>query len=121
MTLRDRIGIDVGRRLSLEDAIEWAAMHDVHYIDIQLGTAANALTSFDDSRAAGIRQACKRHGMHLGLHTLSAVNVAEYSPYVAEAVDHYLNGYVDVYGKLGVTGRRELAKALADLPEVTPG
>ena len=27
--------------------------------------------------------------------------MAEYSPYVAEAVDHYLNGYVDAYGKLG--------------------
>ena len=37
----------------------------------------------------------------LGLHTLSAVNVAEYSPYVAEAVDQYLRGYVDVYGSLG--------------------
>ena len=101
MTLRDRIGIDVGRRLRLEDAIEWAAMHDVRYVDIQLDTAANALNTFDDARAAGIREACKRRGIHLGLHTLSAVNVAEYSPYVAEAVDHYLNGYVDVYGKLG--------------------
>jgi sugar phosphate isomerase/epimerase len=101
MTLRDRIGIDVGRRLRLEDAIEWAAMHDVRYVDIQLDTAANALNTFDDARTAGIREACKRRGIHLGLHTLSAVNVAEYSPYVAEAVDHYLNGYVDVYGKLG--------------------
>jgi len=101
MTLRDRIGIDVARRLRLEDAIEWAAAHDVRYVDIQLDTAANALNTFDDARAAGIREACKRRGIHLGLHTLSAVNVAEYSPYVAEAVDHYLNGYVDVYGRLG--------------------
>ena len=101
MTLRDRIGIDVGRRLRLEDAIERAAAHDVRYVDIQLDTAANALNTFDDARAAGIREACKRRGIHLGLHTLSAVNVAEYSPYVAEAVDHYLNGYVDVYGRLG--------------------
>jgi len=78
MTLRDRIGIDVGRRLRLEDAIEWAAAHDVRYVDIQLDTAANALNTFDDARAAGIREACKRRGIHLGLHTLSAVNVAEY-------------------------------------------
>jgi sugar phosphate isomerase/epimerase len=81
MALRDRIGIDVGRRLRLEDAIQWAATHDVRYIDIQLDTAANALTSFNDVRASGIRQACEKHGVHLGLHTLSAVNVAEYSPY----------------------------------------
>jgi len=101
MTLRDRIGIDVGRRLSLEEAISWAATHDVRYIDIQLDTADNVFTSFDDARAAGIRQSCQKHNVHLGLHTLSAVNVAEYSPFVAEAVDRYLRGYVDVYGRLG--------------------
>jgi sugar phosphate isomerase/epimerase len=101
MALRDRIGIDVGRRLRLEDAVQWAATHDVRYIDIQLDTAANALTGFDDARASGIRQACERHGVHLGLHTLSAVNVAEYSPYVADAVDQYLNAYVDAYANLG--------------------
>jgi sugar phosphate isomerase/epimerase len=101
MALRDRIGIDIGRRLRLEDAIQWAATHDVRYIDIQLDTAANALTSFNDARAAGIRQACEKHRVHLGLHTLSAVNVAEYSPYVADAVDQYLEAYVDAYGKLG--------------------
>ncbi len=70
-------------------------------IDIQLDTADNVFTSFDDARAAGICQACQSHGVHLGLHTLSAVNVAEYSPFVAEAVDRYLRGYVDVYGRLG--------------------
>jgi sugar phosphate isomerase/epimerase len=101
MALRDRIGIDVGRRLALEDAIQWAATHDVRYIDIQLDTAANALTSFDDTRASEIRRACEKHEVHLGLHTLSAVNVAEYSPYVADAVDRYLEAYVDAYGKLG--------------------
>ena len=59
MTLRDRIGIDVGRRLRLEEAISWAAAHDVRYIDIQLDTADNVFTSFDDARAAGIRQSCQ--------------------------------------------------------------
>ncbi|HEX9534081.1 MAG TPA: sugar phosphate isomerase/epimerase, partial [Stellaceae bacterium] len=90
MTLRDRIGVDVGRRLRLEEAVAWAAAHDVRYIDIQLDTADNAFTSFDDARAADIHQACQKHDVHLGLHTLSAVNVAEYSPFVAEAVDQYL-------------------------------
>src|SRR5439155_14643448 len=36
MTLRDRIGIDVGRRLRLEDATEWAAEHEVRWIDIYM-------------------------------------------------------------------------------------
>jgi len=100
MSLRERIGIDVGRRLRLEDAIQWAAAHDVRYIDIQLDTADNVLTNLDDARAAGIRMSCERLGLHLGLHTSSAVNVAEYSPYVAEAVDRYLKAYVDVSQKL---------------------
>jgi len=103
MGLRDRIGVDIGRRLKLEDAIEWAARHDVRGIDIQLDTAENALTSFDDVRARTVRASCERHGIHLGLHTLSAVNVAEYSPYVGEAVDRYLRAYVDASSKLGAT------------------
>jgi sugar phosphate isomerase/epimerase len=101
MALRDRIGVDVGRRLRLEDAVQWAAAHDVRYIDIQLDTAANALTSLSDARVAGIRRSCESLGIHLGLHTSSAVNVAEYSPYVAEAADQYLKAYVEVSGKLG--------------------
>lgn len=101
MTLRDRIGIDIGRRLKIEDAVEWAAARGVRYIDIQLDTAENALTSIDDQRAEGVRRALQKYGIHLGLHTLSAVNVAEYSPYVADAVDRYLRAYVDAYGKLG--------------------
>jgi sugar phosphate isomerase/epimerase len=103
MGLRDRIGIDIGRRLKLEDGIEWAASHGVRYVDIQLDAAANALTTFDDRRAAGVRRACEKHGIKLGLHTLSAVNVAEYSPYVGDAVDAYLRAYVDIYPKLGAS------------------
>ncbi len=99
--LKDRIGVDIGRRAKLEDGIAWAAKHGVRFVDIQLDTAANALTTFDERRAAGIRAACERHGISLGLHTLSAVNVAEYSPYVADAVEQYLRAYVDVYSRLG--------------------
>ena len=101
MTLRDRIGVDVGRKLKLEDAIEWAALHEVRRIDIELDTGANALASFDDGRAAGIRRACERQQVHLGLHTASSVNVAEYAPHVGEAVDRYLKAYVEIAPTLG--------------------
>ena len=101
MSLRERIGIDIGRKARLEEGIEWAARNDVRYIDIQLDTAANALPTFDDRRAADVRAALEKHGVHLGLHTSSAVNVAEYSPYVSEAVDQYLKSYIDIYSKLG--------------------
>jgi len=101
MDLKDRIGIDLGRRIRLEEGIEWAARNGVRYIDVQLDTEVNAFDTFDAARAKGVRAACEKHGMHLGLHTLSAVNVAEYSPYVRDAVDQYLQGYMDVSKRLG--------------------
>jgi sugar phosphate isomerase/epimerase len=99
--LRDRIGIDVGRKLKLEDAIAWAAHHGVRWIDVEIDTGANAFTSFDAARALGIRDACARAGVHLGLHTSSAVNVAEYVPLLAEAADAYLRAYIDASALLG--------------------
>lgn len=100
-SIHDRIGIDLGRSMRLEDGIAWAAQHGVKYIDIQLDTGENAFTRFDDARSAGIRAACERAGIHLGLHTLSAVNVAEYSPLLSEAVDEYLRAYIDIAPRLG--------------------
>jgi sugar phosphate isomerase/epimerase len=97
----DRIGIDVGRKLRLEDAVAWAGEHDVGIIDIQLDTGANVVTDFDQARAHAIRRACDHHDIRLGLHTLSAVNVAEYAPLVADAVDAYLRAYVDAAVLLG--------------------
>jgi len=101
VNLKQRIGIDLGRRIRLEQGIEWAAANAVRYIDVQLDTEANAFDRFDAKRAGEVRAACERHGIHLGLHTLSAVNVAEYSPFVRDAVDRYLQGYVDASVLLG--------------------
>ena len=100
-SLRDRIGVDIGRRLRLEDGLDWAARNQVRYVDIQLDTGANAFTAFDDARARDIRARCERDGIHLGLHTLSAINVAEYSPLVSEAVDAYMRAYIDIAPRLG--------------------
>jgi sugar phosphate isomerase/epimerase len=101
MNFRDRIGIDVGRRLKLEDAIEWAARHEVHFIDIQLDAGVNALGSFDNVRVTAVRRACERYGVHLGLHTASAVNVAEVAPFVGDAVERYLEAYVEIAPRFG--------------------
>jgi sugar phosphate isomerase/epimerase len=101
MSLRDRIGVDIGRKLRLEDVVAWAAGHGVRFIDVQLDTGANALGTIDNARAAAVRTECERHGVNLGLHTASAVNVAEYAPLVSEAVDRYLEAYVDAAALLG--------------------
>ena len=100
-SLFERIGVDIGRKMRLEEAIDWAAEHAVRHIDIQLDTGANAFTRFDDARCAGIRAACADKGVRLGLHTLSAVNVAEYSPLLSEAVDAYMRAYIDIAPRLG--------------------
>jgi sugar phosphate isomerase/epimerase len=100
MNLKDRIGVDLGRRVSLEEGVEWAVANGVKYIDAQLDIAPNGLTSFDEGRCAPIREAAKANGIHLGLHTLSGVNIAEYSPYFSEAVDQYLREYIDVAKRL---------------------
>ena len=99
--LRARIGVDIGRKLPLDEAVEWAARHQVRFIDLQLDTGANALGTIGDKRAAAVRSACDRQGIRLGLHTASAVNVAEYAPYVGDAVEQYLNAYVDAAVRLG--------------------
>jgi sugar phosphate isomerase/epimerase len=101
MNLFDRIGIDVGRKLVLEDAVEWAAEHRVRFIDIQLDTGDNALGTISGVRGSRVRALCERHGVSLGLHTASAVNVAEYAPYVCDAVEAYLKAYVDAAVRLG--------------------
>ena len=101
MGLFERIGIDVGRKLVLEDAVEWAAEHRVRYIDIQLDTGDNALGTITGIRGSRVRDLCARHGVTIGLHTSSAVNVAEYAPYVGDAVEAYLKAYVDASVRLG--------------------
>jgi sugar phosphate isomerase/epimerase len=103
MKLRDRIGVDVGRRLKLEDAIEWAARNALRHIDIQLDTGENAMPRFDTRRCAAVRKLLDKHGVALGLHSNSAVNVAEYSPLVSDAVTDYLKRYVDFVPRLGAS------------------
>jgi len=101
LSLKDRIGVDLGRRCSLEDGIEWAAANAVYFVDAQTDVAPNAMEDFDDARCARIRELCDSTGVHLGLHTLSAVNIAEYSPFCREAADEYLKAYIDLAARLG--------------------
>ena len=42
-TLRQRIGVDVGRSVSGEEAFEWAAQNEVYCFDIQTDIAPKAL------------------------------------------------------------------------------
>jgi sugar phosphate isomerase/epimerase len=104
MTLRERIGVDLGGRRRLEDGLAWAAANDIHYVDACLEGAPdhpNAPATWTAERVAAVRATCDRHRIHLGLHSASAVNVAETSPLLADAVDEYLRTYIDLAGRLG--------------------
>ena len=101
MPFIERIGIDVGRRLAIEDAIAWAATNGVGAIDVQCDIAPNALESFDDRRCAGVREALAATGVSLALHTLSAVNVGEIAQFLRQATDQYLAAYVSLASRLG--------------------
>ena len=101
LTLKQRIGIDIGRRVSVEDGLEWAAKNDVHFIDVQTDIHPNALEGFDAERIAGVRALKEKHNINLGLHTLSGVNVAEFSPFCRDAVDAYLKAYIDLAPQVG--------------------
>jgi len=100
LSLKDRIGVDIGRRAKLEDGLAWAARNDVFYIDIQLDYGANAMETFDERRCELVKKLCRDNRIHLGLHTLSGVNMAEYSNYLRQAADEYLRTYIDMATRL---------------------
>ncbi|MBI3516206.1 MAG: sugar phosphate isomerase/epimerase [Proteobacteria bacterium] len=101
MRLRDRIGVDFGRRVRIEDGLPAAVAHQIRYIDVKIDEPPNAIGSLTRERIAAIRDTCTRHGIHLGVHTASAVNVAETAPHVSEAVDRYLRGHLEACKALG--------------------
>jgi len=100
MTFRDRLGFDAGGR-PLEGALEWAGRHRFHHVDFNADAGPNRLDGWPADRVRTLRDTCARHDIHLGLHTSSAVNVAEFSPHVSEGVEDYLRANVDLAVRLG--------------------
>lgn len=101
MNLRDRIGIDLGRRSRIEEGLLTAAEHGIRFVDVKLDTAPNAIEQLTPERVRDIRDICERHGIHTGVHTMSAVNMAEIAPHVRDGVDRYLFGHMDACKQLG--------------------
>ncbi len=100
-SLRERIGIDLGQTAKIEDGIEAAVRHGIKYLDLKVDVEPNAVESLTNERVAAIRDACEKHGIHIGIHTLSGVNVAEVAPHVRDGVEQYLRGHLDACKRLG--------------------
>lgn len=95
----DDFAVDLGGRFSLEDAVEWASEAGVHAIDVRLTNRLDP-AAYSESEVEQIKTACQEHEISLGLHTLSAVNTAEFSPLLNDAVDEYLFAFVDIASKV---------------------
>jgi sugar phosphate isomerase/epimerase len=97
---KDRIGIDIGNRLSPEDSIDWASRNGVRLINIALDKDHSLLRNGKD-RLTAVRQKAEGAGVTIGLHTLSAVNAAETSAFVSEATDAYFDAYIAAARNIG--------------------
>ena len=92
----DRRGIDIGIKKSVEDSLRCAATHGLHFVDFRLDTSPGVFVAFTPARCEAMRTRAEADAMIIGLHTLSAVDIVEYSPDLAEAADHYLRAYIDI-------------------------
>lgn len=101
MNFKDRIGVDLGQRNRIEDGLAAAVEHGIRYLDLKIDVAPNAIETLTPERIAGIRATCDAHGIHVGIHTMSAVNVAEVAPHVRDGVERYLLGHLEACKRLG--------------------
>ena len=85
----------------LEQAIRWAAEHGFQRVDFNADNRANYPATFTPERVALIRSLARDHGMVIGIHTSSAVNMAEITPVMATAADGYVRQNLDLAQALG--------------------
>jgi sugar phosphate isomerase/epimerase len=97
----ERFGFNASRARPLEQTLRWAAVNRFFYVDFNADAPPNGLRDFDGERIRAVRDLCDRHGIHIGIHTSSAVNNAEVAPLVSEAVDEYLHENVRLARRLG--------------------
>lgn len=117
----------------LRQAVQWAADHGFSRVDFNADAPANYPATFSPEQVATIRALAGDRGVSLGLHTLSAVNMAEITPVLHAAIDEYLLqnfdlahalgcGYVICHGGYHFSGDREarLATAIDRMERAVP-
>ena len=86
---------------SLESVIDGAIARGFTRVDFNADRPDNYPGTFDDARVERIRDLAERHGVRIGLHTLSAVNMAEITPVMHRAADEYVRENFALAHKLG--------------------
>jgi sugar phosphate isomerase/epimerase len=85
----------------LERALTWAIDHGFTRVDFNADAPPNYPRSFTPDRVAAVRALAEPAGVIIGLHTLSAVNMAEITPVMHAAIDEYLRENFDLARALG--------------------
>jgi sugar phosphate isomerase/epimerase len=81
--------------------LDWAAQHGFRFVEFGADYGPDALSQWPAARVEKVRKICLARGLSITIHTLSGVNVAEFSPFLTEAVDAYLAANIDLGVKLG--------------------
>lgn len=87
----------------LEQAIEKAAELGFSRVDFNADGPPNYPGTFTTSRVRDVRALAARHGITIGIHSLSAVNMAEITPVMAAAANEYGRQNVELAAMLGAT------------------
>jgi sugar phosphate isomerase/epimerase len=85
----------------LERAMQWARDHGFSRVDFNADGPANYPATFTPERVQAIRGLAAEAGLQLGIHSLSAVNMAEITPVMAAAADEYLRQNFELADTLG--------------------
>ncbi len=85
----------------LERVIEWAAEHGFGRVDFNADGPPNYPATFAPERVRAVRALAAERGIRLGIHSLSAVNMAEITPVMASAADAYVRQNLDLARALG--------------------
>jgi sugar phosphate isomerase/epimerase len=85
----------------LERAIQWAVEHHFSHVNFNADQPANYPLAFTPERIESIRALAAGAGLQLGIHSSSAVNMAEITPVMAAAADEYLRQNLDLAQALG--------------------
>jgi sugar phosphate isomerase/epimerase len=87
----------------LEQAIRFAVEHGFSRVDFNADNAANYPGTFAPERIELVRSLVAEHGVRIGIHSSSAVNMAEITPLMAAAADEYVRQNLDLAKALGGT------------------
>ena len=87
----------------LEQAIRFAVDNGFTRVDFNADNAANYPGTFTPERVDLIRSLIAERGVAVGIHSSSAVNMAEITPVMASAADEYVRQNIELAMRLGGT------------------